>query len=94
LPSGNQVKVEIEVESETVVAEETNEETVHSINDIARQFADGAATIKMVYVGEEDTLGSVLERYQASLDDVWNLSELTEGLDTGDCVMIRYEQSV
>ena len=70
------------------------EANVHSDNSVARQFADGETTIKMVYVEEEtDTLGGVLERYMATLDDVWNLSELADGVSIGDCVMLRYEKT-
>jgi len=64
-------------------------------NSVARQFADGETTIKMIYVeDEEDTLGGVLERYTATLDDVWNLEELADGVSVGDCVMLRYEKTL
>jgi len=70
-------------------------EPVIVVETVARQFADGETTIKMVYVGcEEDTLGGVLERYEATLDDVWNLEELADGVSVGDCVMLRYETTV
>ena len=79
----NEVEVEL-VEPPTLMAE-----------SIARQFADGETTIKMVYVDHESqTLGGLLERYMANLDDVWNLSELSEGVEVGDCVMLRYEKSI
>jgi len=66
-----------------------------SVSTVARQFADGETTIKMVYVEEEtETLGGVLERFEASLDDVWNLSELADGVSVGDCVMLRYEKTL
>jgi len=62
---------------------------------VGRQFADGETIIKMVYVEEDtDTLGGVLERYCATLDDVWNLSELADGISAGDCVMLRYEKTL
>jgi len=64
-------------------------------SSIGRQFADGETTIKMVYVGHEaQTLGGVLERHEATLDDVWNLSELADGVEVGDCVMLRYEKTI
>jgi hypothetical protein len=72
-----------------------NEAPVAEFDSIARQFADGETTIKMVYVDHEsETLGGVLERHEATLDDVWNLSELAEGIDVGDCVMLRYEKTI
>ena len=78
-----------------VVEVEVVESPVVAADSIARQFADGETTIKMVYVGHEsETLGGVLERYTANLDDVWNLSELNEGVEVGDCVMLRYEKSI
>ena len=62
---------------------------------VARQFADGETTIKMVYVDHESqTLGGVLERYEATLDDVWNLAELGDGVSVGDCVLLRYEKTI
>ena len=68
---------------------------VVSVDSVARQFADGESTIKMVYVRHEsETLGGLLERYSVTLDDVWNLPDLADGVGVGDCVMIKYEQSV
>jgi len=66
----------------------------NSSDSVASQFADGKTTLKMVYVEDESqTLSGVLERYTASLDDVWNLQSLNDGVSVGDCVMLRYEKS-
>ena len=60
------------------------------VNEIARQFSDGRATIKMVYVSSEsETLNDILSRFEATLEDVWNLSRFENGIAVGDCVMIR-----
>ena len=82
----------VEMEAETI----SEDDAFLSVADsVARQFADGETTIKMIYVGHEsETLGGVLERYSATLDDVWNLSELAGGVTVGDCVMLRYEKSI
>ena len=90
---------ELEDEVEEVLEHEDEESEVDEaevfVSSIARQFADGETTIKMVYVGHEtQTLGGVLERHEATLDDVWNLSELANGVEVGDCVMLRYEKSI
>ena len=84
---------------EVVIFEEVeeSEEAVVSIviDSVARQFSDGKTTIKMIYVGDEsETLGGVLERHAATLDDVWNLEALADGVKVGDCVMLRYEKTV
>jgi len=64
-------------------------------DSVARQFSDGASTIKMVYVRHEsETLGGVLERHSVTMDDVWNLPELTDGVGVGDCIMIKYEKPI
>ena len=82
----------VDIEDAIMVEEE---KPVVVADSVARQFADGETTIKMVYVGHEsETLGGVLERYSATLDDVWNLSALAGGVAVGDCVMLRYEKSV
>jgi len=87
-----------EVEAEEDISEDyepENCEPVVAADSVARQFADGEMTIKMVYVDDDlETLGGVLERYEATLDDVWNLEELADGVDVGDCVMLRYEKIV
>ena len=91
-----EVVIEIEDLSEVEEVEvEIVERPLVTADSIAGQFADGETTIKMVYVGHEsETLGGVLERYTATLDDVWNLSELDAGVEVGDCVMLRYEKSI
>ena len=64
-------------------------------DSVARQFSDGNVVIKMVYVADEaHTLGSVLTQHDATLDDVWNLENLADGLTVGDCVMLRYEKNM
>ena len=84
---------ELEDSDDSDISEESTDETYES--QVAHQFADGNTTIKMVYVGNEsETLGGVLERHEATLDDVWNLPELTDGVDVGDCVMLRYEKTI
>ncbi|MCL1990641.1 MAG: hypothetical protein FWG67_07115 [Defluviitaleaceae bacterium] len=102
------IEMEMEnIESEEVMAKEEVapiEKEVESIekrppvihmDSVAQQFADGETTIKMIYVKEETvTLGGILERYTATLDDVWNLSALANGVSVGDCVMLRYEKTL
>ena len=81
------------VETEAVAVSEVAEPVLVA-DSVARQFADGETTIKMVYIDhEEETLGGVLDRYEATLDDVWNLDELAGGVTVGDCVMLRYEKA-
>ena len=84
---------EIDDQSAEVVVEVDEKAAARTSDTIAHQFADGETTIKMVYVEDEDTLGGVLDRYTATLDDVWNLTELADGLTVGDCVMLRYEKT-
>ncbi|MCL2560468.1 MAG: hypothetical protein FWE07_08260 [Turicibacter sp.] len=82
---------------EEVVDEVDQEQVPEAVlaDSIARQFSDGSSTIKMVYVRHEsETLGAVLDRYAVTLDDVWNLPKLADGVDVGDCVMIKYEKSI
>jgi len=82
----------LEAETEESMPEVAKRVTI--ADSVARQFADGETTIKMVYVGNErETLGGVLERYEATLDDVWNLEALADGVAVGDCIMLRYEQT-
>jgi hypothetical protein len=82
-----------------VMDEETNDaelvEPIGVVDSVARQFADGESIIKMVYVRHEsETLGGLLERYSVTMDDVWNLSDLGDGVGVGDCVMIKYEKPI
>ena len=73
--------------------EEEVDELIEAVDSVARQFADGESIIKMIYVRDEtQTLGGVLERYSATLDDVWNLPELADGVSIGDCVMIKNDK--
>ena len=92
------VAVVVDEVVETPVAPEVEPAPVVLVNDggdsVARQFADGNTVIKMVYVANESqTLGGLLEAHGASLDDVWNLEALADGVTVGDCVMLRYEKS-
>ena len=84
-----------EIEETEAVVVETEFATLEMSDSVARQFADGNTTIKMIYVEDEmDTLGGVLERFEATLDDVWNLEALADGVSVGDCVMLRYEKTI
>jgi len=93
IPIATDEAIVLEVEAEEGVPEVVK--PVAIADSVARQFADGETTIKMVYVGHENqTLGGVLERYEATLDDVWNLEALADGVAVGDCIMLRYEQTI
>jgi len=64
-------------------------------DSVARQFADGECIIKLVLVKDEDeTLASIVERYEAQVQDVINLHKLESMLAPGDCVMIKHDAAI
>jgi len=90
-PQEEQVEFFEEIEEEMV---EQPEQIASYVDSVARQFADGQTTVKMVYIRlESELLGEVLERNAATIDDVWNLSKLDDVVHAGDCVMIKYDKS-
>jgi len=99
---GTAFKEEMQAQDEHPVNTSVNEEHelvndkgTHFIDSVARGFADGSTTIKMIYINQDSlTLTGVLEQYKAAIEDVWNLDRLANELAAGECVMLRYDRSI
>lgn len=90
------------VEFETVAPEILDQPVAHTLEEaeekeisffsdrVARQFADGASIIKIVFIQEEVTLANICARYEIKEEAIYNLESLGQQLKHGDCVMINY----
>ena len=93
--------MEVEHDLSEVMHVDGTEEVVNVIDEddvydsVAGQFADGECVIKMIYVRDEsETLQGILDKYEISQDNVWNLTSFAGGVAVGDCVMIKYAKPI